>query len=130
MGYKESTYKSKESKLMPYMDEDLKEHRLLAILDVLLEADDKPLSVAQIQYRLGANRNLNMSREEIEAHLRWGQNQPNATQAPVKPVQQTIPHPKMPGRSVKFRGWTVEAKQPLTPEEHKVAGSPPWLYKV
>ena len=96
----------------PFMDEDLREHKLLAILDVLLEADDKPLSVAQIQYRLGANRNLTMSREEIETHLRWGQNQPNATQAPVRPVLQIVPHPKMPGGPVKFIGWTVEAKRP------------------
>lgn len=115
----------------PFMDEDLRESKLLQVLDILTTSEDVPLSIHQIQYRLGASRGITMSKDEIEAHLRWGSNQPNATQSPVKPVLIDVPHPKMFGRpGFTFRGWSYISKRPLTPEEHKATGSPPWRYKV
>ena len=88
-------------------DADLRSHKLLAILDVLQEADGGALTVGQIQYRLGCSQGVNMSRDEIEAHLRWGANQPNATDAIVQPVNVSRLTQK-PGT------WSVTPKHLLT----------------
>ncbi len=69
----------------PFMQEDQKGHKLLSILDLLTETEGA-LTVNQIQYRLGRDHNVDMSREEIESHLHWGLLQPNATNAPVRPM--------------------------------------------
>ena len=98
----------------PFMQEDLRSNRLVAILDVLMEADE-PLTVGQVQYRLGRDRNLSLPREEIKAHLDWGLLQPGATNAPVRPHR--IYHTDR---------WTITAKVPLTSEQVKAAGPPPF----
>lgn len=98
----------------PFMQEDLRSNRLIAILDVLMEADE-PLTVGQIQYRLGRDRNLSLSREEIEALLGWGVVQPGATNAPVRPA-----------RDLYSDKWTVRARVYPTPEQEKAAGPPPF----
>jgi len=98
----------------PFMQEDLRSNRLVAILDVLMEADE-PLTVGQVQYRLGRDRNLSLPREEIKAHLDWGLLQPGATNAPVRPH-----------RVYHTDRWTITAKVPLTSEQVKAAGPPPF----
>ena len=100
----------------PFMQEDLRENRLIAILDVLMEADGESLTVNQIQYRLGRDRNLSLSRDEVEALLNWGAVQPGATNAPIKPRQVYLSNK-----------WIAVAKRPLTAAEHVAAGPPPWL---
>jgi hypothetical protein len=104
----------------PFMDEDLKERNLVTILAVLEEADE-PLTVNQIQRRLGEFHNTTLSLKEIEAHLRWGANQPNASNAPTMPVHV--------GRDT-ADVWSFKMKRVLTDAERKAAGDPPWLYNI
>lgn len=96
-------------------DSQLRGTVLLAVMDVLFEAE-VPLTISQIQYRLGANRGLTYSKEEIERHLLWGSNQPNATTAPMIPRRDNI----------KRDMWTVQPKRPITKLERIAAGPPPF----
>ena len=109
----------------PIMDEDLRESRLLVILDILVESDT-PLTVPQIQRRLTEIRSINLSQDEIEAHLTWGLNQPNATNAPVRPIREYPITTRAHRRRRIQRPWTVVYKHPLTPDQIKAAGSPPF----
>jgi len=59
-------------------DADLRSSNLQEILEVLLAADGEVLTVPQIQRRLSQDRNIDMTRKEVEAHLRWSQVQSNA----------------------------------------------------
>jgi len=59
-------------------DEDLRATKLREILDVLLAADGEALTVPQIQRRLSQDHFMDLTREEIEAHLRWNASQPDA----------------------------------------------------
>jgi len=70
----------------PFMDEDLSGYRLSQILEVI-DSQTEALSVPQIQRRLEQRIGEDVSRAEIEAHLRWGSNQPNATMNPTYPVR-------------------------------------------
>ncbi len=66
------------------MDEDLSSYKLLQILEAI-DSQPEALSIPQIQRRLSQTRGLDLSRAEIEAHLKWGLLQPNATSNPVYP---------------------------------------------
>ena len=99
------------------MDEDLREHKLLKAMDVLIEAHD-PLTVEQIRYRLGRDHDITMSAEEITAHLRWGLHQHSATSGPVRPAYSPL-----------LKKWTAVSKHPIIPEQSEAAGLPPWLVR-
>jgi len=98
------------------MDESLREIKLLGILDALLSSEE-PLTIPQIQYRLGV-RGVDMARDVIEAHLSWGLNQPNATNAPIRVT-----------RALHSDKWYYVYKHPPTAEEIKAAGPPPFDVK-
>jgi hypothetical protein len=93
---------------------ELRERKLLVILDILHQSDES-LSVAQIQYRLAAERNTGMTRAEIDAHLQWGVMQPNATNSPIRPVRAS-------GDT-----YYYVYKHPATAKSTKAAGPAPWL---
>ena len=61
-----------------FRDEDLRAYKLREILDVLLAADGEALTVPQIQRRLSRDHYMDLTREEIGAHLSWSQLQPDA----------------------------------------------------
>ena len=69
----------------PVPDRDLSPDNLETILDVLEETGG-PLTVGQIQLKLGQDRGLYLPRGDIRAHLVWGAVQPNATSTSVQPV--------------------------------------------
>ena len=95
----------------PFDDSNLKESRLISVLDALMDANE-PLTIHQIQRRVSERWNMDASREEIEALLRWGANQPGMYNAPVKPKSERHSDkwgvvPKHP------HSWDEEAAGPI-----------------